>query len=103
MDYQYYGVDDTFPGHISYRKNDINVDCGCVFSESYPNYPVSLGAICLETLEEIYANDLEEVFSIEENDSELFKLVQEQRILSLKRKYDPSQSKYRMEMLQQLK
>lgn len=50
------------PGLISYHYNDINVDCGCVFKERYPQFPVMLGAICLETLEEIYPMTVEECF-----------------------------------------
>ena len=42
------------PGLISYHKNDVNVDCGCVYKEAYPEYPVMLGAFCLETFVEIY-------------------------------------------------
>lgn len=50
------------PGLISYHHNDINVDCGCVYREAYPNLPVMLGAICLETLDEIYPMSVEERF-----------------------------------------
>lgn len=59
---------DCRPGLISYYKNDINVDCGCVFKDGYSAYPVMLGAICLETLEEIYAVSIEEKFQM--NDSQ---------------------------------
>lgn len=54
------------PGFICYRKNTINVDCGCVFHSfdimvgSGCKAPCMLGAICLETMEELYPYTLEE-------------------------------------------
>jgi len=62
VDYMYSGLRDTKPGMVSYRQNDINVDGGCVFAESYPMYPVMLCAIRLEDLEEIYGHTVEECF-----------------------------------------
>lgn len=50
------------PGLISYHQNDVNVDCGCVYKEAYPEYPVMLGAFCLETFEEIYVISVKERF-----------------------------------------
>lgn len=50
------------PGLISYHKSDVNVDCGCVYKEAYPEYPVMLGAFCLETFEEIYSKSVKERF-----------------------------------------
>lgn len=50
------------PGMICYRKNEINLDGGCVYSDLYPNFPTFLCGICLETLEEIYSCSLEERF-----------------------------------------
>lgn len=64
LEYGYisYGVQDTKPGMISYRKNDINVDGGCVFAKEFPMYPAMLCAIRLEDLEEIYTCSVEERF-----------------------------------------
>lgn len=64
LDYEYisYGVQDTKPGMISYRQNDINVDGGCVFAEEFPMYPAMLCAIRLEDMEEVYAFSVEERF-----------------------------------------
>lgn len=59
IDYMFWDVKNTHPGMISYRRNDINLDGGCVFSDR-GMYPYMLGAICLETLEEIYPYTLEE-------------------------------------------
>ena len=56
------------PGLICYRHNLINVDCGCVFGDDGFHAmearcsPCMLGAICLETLDEIYPYTLEERF-----------------------------------------
>lgn len=50
---------DIKPGMISYRKNEVNVDGGCMAAGYYP-YPCMLCAICLESLEEIYPYSLEE-------------------------------------------
>jgi hypothetical protein len=58
------------PGLICYRHNLINVDCGCVFAkygfqvQRAWRSPCMLGAICLETLEEIYPYTLEERFKV---------------------------------------
>ena len=48
------------PGMIVYRKNEINIDGGCVFSGQVAGLPGFLCGICLETLEEFYAPDWEE-------------------------------------------
>lgn len=63
FDFVYLNMDwhNTKPGMISYRKNEINIDGGCVFGGYFP-YPCMLCAICLETLEEIYSRTLEERF-----------------------------------------
>ena len=53
-------IPESVPGMISYRKNAINIDGGCVLAPKYPEYPCMLCAICLETLEEIYPYTLEE-------------------------------------------
>ena len=53
----------TKPGMIAYRRNDINVDGGCVFGGRFDSpYPLMLCAICLNTLEEIYPYSLEQRF-----------------------------------------
>lgn len=51
-------MENTFPGLVSYRLNDINVDGGCAFAGKY-DYPCMLCAICLETLDEIYPYEFE--------------------------------------------
>ncbi len=45
---------------ISYRRNMINLDGGCVFYENFAQFPCMLCALCLETLEEIYPWTVEE-------------------------------------------
>lgn len=62
MEYQYWSPENTRPGMISYRRNAINLDGGCVFSEEFPMYPDFIGAICLENLQEIYPCTVEERF-----------------------------------------
>lgn len=62
MDYQYWSPKNTKPGMISYRKNDINLDGGCVFAVDFPMYPDFLCALCLENLEEIYVGTVEQRF-----------------------------------------
>ncbi len=53
----------TKPGMISYRRNDINVDGGCVFGGRADSvYPLMLCAICLDTLQEIYPYSIPERF-----------------------------------------
>lgn len=47
------------PGMISYRENAIDVDGGCCFQRQMPSYACMLCAICLETLEEIYCDTIE--------------------------------------------
>lgn len=60
-DYRLRGnYDEDRPGMIGYRHNDIDVDGGCCFQRSFPNYPCMLCGICLETLEEIYPYSIEE-------------------------------------------
>lgn len=46
----------ALPGKIDFRNKDINVDCGICYGMSVSN----LGAICLETLEEFYSEDIDE-------------------------------------------
>ena len=46
------------PGMITYRKQAVNLDGGCVFAPSEPQVPCMLCAICLETLEEIYSDTI---------------------------------------------
>ena len=53
-------VPEAVPGMILYRKNAINIDCGCVFSPRHETSPCMLAGICLETLEEIYPYTIEE-------------------------------------------
>ncbi|MBR3637578.1 MAG: serine/threonine protein phosphatase [Lachnospiraceae bacterium] len=60
IDYIYWDQADTNPGMISYRRNMINIDGGCVFHKVFPKYPCMLCSLCLETLEEIYPWELEE-------------------------------------------
>ena len=50
----------SVPGMISYRKNAVNVDGGCVLAPKHPEAPCMLCALCLETLEEIYPFTMEE-------------------------------------------
>lgn len=50
----------SIPGLITYRKNAVNIDGGCVYAPKHPAEPCMLCAICLETLEEIYPFSMEE-------------------------------------------
>lgn len=50
----------SVPGLITYRKNAVNIDGGCVYAPRHPTEPCMLCAICLETLEEIYPFTMEE-------------------------------------------
>ncbi len=101
IDYIYWGVKDTKPGMVSYRRNDINVDGGCVFAKRFPMYPAMLCAVRLEDLEEIYAYTVEERFlqaaenGIEEN-------YQRQRMARYTEDYLQQESKYRKQMLKKL-
>lgn len=81
LDYEYifYGVQDTKPGMISYRQNDINVDGGCVYAKEFPMYPAMLCALRLEDLEEIYAYSVEERF-MQEIENGIEEAVQRDRL-----------------------
>ena len=46
----------SVPGKIDFKNKDINVDCGMCFNTEVSN----LGAICLETLEEFYSEDIDD-------------------------------------------
>ena len=59
-DYLLRGAYEDAPGMICYRPRAINVDGGCCFQNGSYDCPYMLGAICLETLEEIYPYTLEE-------------------------------------------
>ena len=66
----------TKPGMVSYRRNDINVDGGCVFGgKADSEYPLMLCAICLETLREIYPYSIPERFKM--------------NLLGMRKKYGP--------------
>lgn len=101
IDYIYWGVKDTKPGMVSYRRNDINVDGGCVFAKSFPMYPAMLCAIRLEDLEEIYAYTVEERFlqGVEGATEEEY---QRQRVQRYTEDYLQQESKYRKQMLKKL-
>jgi len=58
----YYLESAARPGMISYRRNEINVDGGCVFYKLFPQFPSMLAAICLETLQEFYPYSIEQRF-----------------------------------------
>ena len=58
VEYRY--LPESVPGMINYRKNAVNIDGGCVFAPHHKEYPCMLCALCLETLEEIYACTVEE-------------------------------------------
>lgn len=79
----------TSPGMIVYRRNEINVDGGCVFTARIDDLPGHLCAICLETLEEFYSPTLEQRLSFKE------------RIAYL-RKYRIGSNPYREELLKRL-
>ena len=51
----------TRPGLIGYKKNDINIDGGCCFG-ALTAQPCMLCGLCLETLEEIYPCTIAERF-----------------------------------------
>lgn len=101
IEYIYSGVKDTNPGMISYRKNDINVDGGCVFAREFPMYPAMLCAIRLEDLEEIYVNTVEEKFlQFTENSIEFS--YQEERMERYRKDYLQNESKFRKLLLQKI-
>ena len=89
----------TRPGMISYRKNAIHIDCGCSYKPYFNEYPCMLGAICLETLEEIYPCSLKERMVVSPDaldepwkaNAALYKL-----------KYLLKKNRYREEMLKRL-
>lgn len=83
------------PGMICYRKNDINLDGGCVYSELYPAYLSSLCGICLE---EIYSCSLEERFMANCKDVVKAQEYYEKYI----EKYGKDKSRFREEILRRL-
>ena len=106
------------PGLICYRRNSINLDGGCVYFNKYPNFACMLCAICLETLEEFYPYELED--RIREGarlqatnpDCVLSKLGGEnastkQRVEAIYginiMRYMKPESKYRLEMLENIR
>ncbi len=92
-----------WPGRIGYRKNAINVDCGCCFAKNV-EYPCALGAICLETLEEIYSRSVEEVFDQKQKWEDIYsKAEAEKRAQEYEKKYPRVPNRYREEILQRLR
>lgn len=87
--------DYSCPGMICYRKNDINLDGGCVYSVGYAKYPTFLCAICLETLEEIYSCSLEERFASKGKDE----TTTQKNLQEYREKYCTNQSFFRTEIL----
>ncbi|MBR2560547.1 MAG: metallophosphoesterase [Eubacterium sp.] len=95
-------MEDSVPGMISYRKNAVNIDGGCVFARNHPSYPCMLCALCLETLEEIYPCTIEERMreQMPEASEELQKAVSE----ALKMRHDAYlNNAYRMEIMGRLR
>lgn len=64
----------AIPGRIFYQPHEINVDCGCVFRDSFPES--NLAAICLESLEEFYVYDIKDEI-IDENTDGGYKYKEE--------------------------
>ena len=59
-------------GMIRYRRRSVNVDGGCVYAPWYPDSVCMLCAVCLETLEEYYADTIrEQVMKVEERAARL--------------------------------
>lgn len=87
----------TKPGLVSYRRNDINVDGGCVFAKWYPAYPEMLCAIRLEDLKEIYAESVQERFLRNGDDKEA-----RDRFSEYQKDYMERESTYRNQMQQQM-
>lgn len=101
IDYIYWGVKDTKPGMVSYRRNDINVDGGCVFAKRFPMYPAMLCAVRLEDLEEIYAYSVVERF-LQGAEGATEEEYQRQRIERYTQDYLQKESRYRQLMLKKL-
>ena len=101
FEYIYWGVQDTKPGLISYRQNDINVDGGCVFAKEFPMYPAMLCAIRLEDLEEIYVYSVEECF-LKNASNEEEASYQKERCTGYIQKYMSHESKCRRMLLQKM-
>lgn len=90
------------PGLISYLKNDINVDCGCVFhGKGYEKYPAMCGAICLENLQEIYPYAIEKRF-MEIANCEKERNIQQKYYEEYKNHYLMSECKEHIEMCEKL-
>lgn len=88
------------PGMIAYRKNSINLDGGCCFSKRF-DYPCMLCAICLETLEEIYPDTLENRFY--KNADKLISMEEaKKRADAYRDKYMKKENPHRKEMLKML-
>lgn len=88
------------PGMIAYRKNSINLDGGCCFAKRF-EYPCMLCAICLETLEEIYPDTLENRF-YKNADKKITKEEAKRRADEYREKYMKKENPYRKAMLQML-
>jgi len=97
---RYASTYETRPGMISFRKNAVNVDCGCCFSESHYRYPCMLGAVCLETMEEIYPMTIKERF-LQIYPDNFEKLAQEQET-EYKKMYCEKQSSAQKKMQERL-
>ena len=107
LEYIFTSVKNTKPGMISYRKNDINVDGGCVYASAHPMYPSMLCAIRLEDLEEIYPYTVEERFmqlaeAIDIHGSSVEEEYQRQRMEKYKNEYLREEGNYRKQMLEKL-
>ncbi|MBR1852357.1 MAG: serine/threonine protein phosphatase [Lachnospiraceae bacterium] len=101
LDYMLWAPKDTAPGMISYRKNDINIDGGCVFAESFPAYPDFLCAIRLEDLLEIYPCTVEERFmQFVGNDAD--RELQLGRSNWYQERYMARENRYRLQILEQM-
>ena len=85
---------------IAYRKNSINLDGGCCFSKRF-DYPCMLCAICLETLEEIYPDTLENRFY--KNANKMISMEEaKKRAKEYREKYMKKENPHRKAMLKML-
>lgn len=88
------------PGMIAYRKNSINLDGGCCFSKRF-DYPCMLCSICLETLEEIYPDTLENRF-YKNADKKISKEEAAERAEDYRKLYMKKENPHRKEMLKMI-
>lgn len=88
------------PGLIDYMHNAINLDGGAVFQNANRFYPCMLCAVCLETLEEIYCDSIENrirMANSSQSDETIENIIQKYRD-----KYLKDEPIYRVELLKRI-